>query len=1201
MRLRCSRSNPSLTATAAVLALTLLAYRSPACASLLLQQPPPASNGLSDSPPVPDDAAIQARIAELEQLGDLDEPARTELALLKEAHEFLQNAAEASQRTGALEELIAGAPEQVQSIQQQLEQPLDDRPIDFAGDVTLDSLRSRLAQAQADIEAQRTARQQLEQEAADRDARRTEFPNLAGAARTRLDEINAALATPVPGDPADRVAEARLLRLQAERAKLQSLLRRYELEQRSDEPQRELLRLRRQLAERSIRQAEVQAELLRNAVTDKQRQAAAEAEQAALAARLDAANDHELVQEIALENQRLAKQALNLSPRIADASADLQQARRLLSSERLGFETIQERVKLGVSEELGRMLRLHDAALPDTGELRMRLADRDALIGRARLERLEQDRRQLNLVDLESEIDRRMNAFQSSIDDAERDVIRQAMRTQLEEQRSTYLPTLIQAYDLYIDSTLTELDQAERDLLALVDEYRTFIRERILWVRSATPLYEHSYADQLEGFKWLFSLDHWGTALRATWRQAMQRPLPPIAGAVLIALLLALKPALVRRLQQIALDVSRPSTDTFARTLVAAAISVLLALPGPLLLLLAGWGLRLDSAASAEAEFTGAIAAGLYRTGTIWFAINLVGSLCRPGGLAEAHFRWRPHNLQLTRRHIRWFAPLILPLAFLFNVFAEALTGATELNPRFDAAAQLCFLLSMVVCAVVAYRILHPRTGVLRDIISRHSGGWLDRLKMLWFPSIVLAILALGGLAAAGYAYTAQQLERRAVSTAWLVLAVVVANAFLVRWLLLAQRTMAIAQLRKVRAARAEGESARPASTSGPGSAVPEPSAIDDMVVDVSEVSAQSRQLLRSAAYLIVLFGIWIIWVDVLPALSRLREIELWSRVVDVASSVSADGGTGALRTIQQTFPITIADLLLAVFVAIATFVVATNIPGLLEITVLQNLPLGRSRRYAITTITRYVITIAGMVTAFGILGITWSKVQWLAAAITVGLGFGLQEIFANFVSGLIILFEQPIRVGDTVTVGTMEGTVSRIRMRATTIVDWNRKEFIIPNKEFVTGSVVNWTLTDQITRVVIPLGIAYGSDVPQAKALLLQLARDHPDVLKTPEPRALFQRFGESALDLELRVFVPTVDHMLAVRDDLNSAIDRAFRKAGIDIAFPQRDIHIRSINAVLPIETRDDGLAPRDGAAALDDGSKTMPAKSDVPTSRL
>ncbi len=183
-----------------------------------------------------------------------------------------------------------------------------------------------------------------------------------------------------------------------------------------------------------------------------------------------------------------------------------------------------------------------------------------------------------------------------------------------------------------------------------------------------------------------------------------------------------------------------------------------------------------------------------------------------------------------------------------------------------------------------------------------------------------------------------------------------------------------------------------------------------------------------------------------------------------------------------------------------------------------------------------------------------------------MGLGFGLQEIFANFVSGLIILFERPIRVGDVVTVGEVSGTVSRIRTRATWITAFDRKELLVPNKEFVTGQLINWTLSDAVLRLSIPVGIAYGSDTNRAIEVLEQVAKKSWRVLADPRPHVFFIAFGDSSLSFELRVFVRSADQLFAARHDLHMGIDKAFREAGIEIAFPQRDLHLRSV----PVEMK-------------------------------
>jgi len=205
-----------------------------------------------------------------------------------------------------------------------------------------------------------------------------------------------------------------------------------------------------------------------------------------------------------------------------------------------------------------------------------------------------------------------------------------------------------------------------------------------------------------------------------------------------------------------------------------------------------------------------------------------------------------------------------------------------------------------------------------------------------------------------------------------------------------------------------------------------------------------------------------------------------------------------------------------------------------------------------------YVIVGVGVSVFFSILGGSWSQIQWLVAALSVGIGFGMQEIVANFISGLIILFERPIRVGDTVTVGGVSGVVSRINIRATTITKYERQELLVPNKEFITSHLLNWTLTEPITRVRIPVGIAYGSDVVQAMILMKEAAEEHEKVMDDPAPSVIFESFGDNALGLLLRAFLPSLENRVSTNTDLHKAINHKFNEAGIVIAFPQRDIQL-------------------------------------------
>jgi potassium efflux system protein len=160
----------------------------------------------------------------------------------------------------------------------------------------------------------------------------------------------------------------------------------------------------------------------------------------------------------------------------------------------------------------------------------------------------------------------------------------------------------------------------------------------------------------------------------------------------------------------------------------------------------------------------------------------------------------------------------------------------------------------------------------------------------------------------------------------------------------------------------------------------------------------------------------------------------------------------------------------------------------------------------------------------------------------------------------LILLFERPVRLGDVVTIQGVTGTVTRIRMRATTITNWDRQEFVVPNKSLITDTILNWTLSASVSRIVINVGVAYGSDTERARQILLDAASDHDNVMDEPAPMATFEQFADSTLNLVLRCYVPDLDYRLRTISELHTEINRRFSEAGIEIAFPQQDIHIRS-----------------------------------------
>jgi small-conductance mechanosensitive channel len=265
------------------------------------------------------------------------------------------------------------------------------------------------------------------------------------------------------------------------------------------------------------------------------------------------------------------------------------------------------------------------------------------------------------------------------------------------------------------------------------------------------------------------------------------------------------------------------------------------------------------------------------------------------------------------------------------------------------------------------------------------------------------------------------------------------------------------------------------------------------------------------------------------------------------------------LFEINQT-PITLASILLF-FVFLALFFIVSRILNrVLLRRLLTRFHIDEGIRYTIIRINHYVVMIVGTLLAFQFIGINLSGLAVILGFLSVGIGFGLQNITSNFVSGIILLFERPIRVGDRVTVGEVEGDVLAINMRATMIQSLTNISIIVPNSEFVSGRVVNWSHGDPKIRIDLEVGVSYSSDLDTVLDALQSVAAEHPKVLSVPKPDVLLTSFGDSSWNMMLRVWVGDPKGHYNVRSELNQAVVRKFREVGVEIPFPQRDLHVRS-----------------------------------------
>ena len=524
-----------------------------------------------------------------------------------------------------------------------------------------------------------------------------------------------------------------------------------------------------------------------------------------------------------------------------------------------------------------------------------------------------------------------------------------------------------------------------------------------------------------------------------------------------------------------------------------------------------------------------------------WLYFAFMLAMLRPNGIAYRHFNMPQSSNAVFRKilkHSVWVIGLLLNTS-IFN-------NATEYGIAYDVIGQAMTVLVLV--SVLFVVVPGFRMGIATyQKAASYKRDAKPMLLGLVRILLVLAPIALIVLIVMGYYYTATQIIEHLVASYFAIVTWIIIRNMVYRGFNVSSRRLSYRRLQEKRAlAQAKAQ----AQQNGQEQTVEtEDSALvlQDDAISVSDIKNQMLKITDLVLWT-ALFGLlyWV-WSDLVTVAYYLKEITLWQQAT-----------TTEAGTVMES--ITLLNLLVAMIVLIVTYILVKNLGGLLETLVFSNLNLSQGTPYTITTIFTYLLIIIGASIAFASLGMSWSKLQWLFTALSVGLGFGMQEIFGNFVSGIIILFERPVRVGDMVTIGSFNGTVSKIRIRATTLIDNDRKEVIVPNKAFITERVVNWALTSSMTRLVISVGVAYGSDLELVKRLLLQAAEENEAVLKDPAPAAYFLTFGASTLDHELRVYVGQLSDRIRTIDALNRRIDELFMANNIEIAFNQLDIFIKN-----------------------------------------
>ena len=667
----------------------------------------------------------------------------------------------------------------------------------------------------------------------------------------------------------------------------------------------------------------------------------------------------------------------------------------------------------------------------------------------------------------------------------------------------------------------TALQRLHQERFRLLDELERFVRSKAFRIRDGEllgwPVVQRVDAEIRAVLAWAgrcFSSTSMGGM-----REMARSPATILYGLLLFPLLPVILFLLRQRIRRFVKNRNQRTIDVGRRFWdrpVAIGGGLISAALLPIYLFLAG---RICGAANIHPELDPVLARILASTSILLFIWLIGRSFFAGRGTAQVQLHLHPDASHALYRSLR----LALISAAFFLLPWDLLR-----RPPFalEALPRITYTLFTIGAGVAIFLLLRPSSPFVKLFLARNPRG---RLRRTW-PALVFVItvlmLVIVGFDVAGFRYGSLQLARSFL----LSLLVLFLAPPLYSWLLDVIR--ALTRRRQ-----------KSASTAAPGEEDrPEEGSAERLVGFVRTL------LVIGVALLLASF--WGIDEQAFRTLDEMR-----------------------LNSVDAEQAVTVADVLVFMVLIVSTIWFLRVLPGIFEFLVFSRINVDSGVRYAILTISQYALFTVGMLMALSTISLDLSRLGWLLAAMGVGLGFGLQEIVSNFVSGIILLLERPIRVGDVVTIAGVSGSVRRINIRATTLLNFDRQEVIIPNRKLITGDVTNWTGSDTINRLVIQIGVAYGSDVDLVTRTLEGVIRDQPEVLRDPAPSVLFMKHGESSLDFEVRVFIPDPSVKMGVMDRMNKAINRSLAEQAIEIPFPQRDLHVRSSTPSVTFEgTGDD-----------------------------
>lgn len=1073
----------------------------------------------------PDTAQIKQALDAAKSDKDTPNQAET-IDALQTTLNWLDEQQKSLNNTRNYQQIIDDFPQISRELRQQMV-ALTDNPKTVRNTMTAAELDQEILQVSSQLLEESRQAQQEQDRAREISDSLAQLPQQQTDARRALNEIERRLqGQPSPATP---LAQAQLAARQAESAAQKARVDELELAQLSANNRQELARMRGEIHQRRAGQLDAGLQELRTQLNSRRQH---EAEQALEKTEQLAENSGELPLNISKQfrvNRELSA-ALNQQAQRMDLVASQQRtAVNQTIQVRQALSTIREQSQwLGVSNVLGEALRAQVARLPEMPKPQQL----DSEMGQLRVQRLHYE----DLLEHQQQL-RQIRQNDGTPLTAEQ---RKILEAQLKTQRELIGSLLSGSDNLILE--VTKLKVANGQLEDALKEVKEATHRYLFWTADVSALHLSFPLDLVRDLKSLLSLDTLGQMGGALVMMFTSREtvLPIVGALLLVGLSLSSRRHYRDFLNRSASRVGKVTQDRFGLTVRTVFWSILVALPLPVLWMALGYGLQ------HAWPYPIAVATGYGVTATVplLWAFMISAGFARARGLFIVHFRWQQNRVARAMRFYSLCIGFVVPLIML-------LIGFDNLDDRQFSATlgRLCFIL---ICGALSLVTVSLKRAGIPLYLDKEGNGDNFVTNLLW--NLMIAIPLIAALASCiGYLATAQALLARVETSLAIWFLLLVIYHIIRRWMLIQRRRIAFDRARNRRAdilaQRAKGEEDATATQNHS-----EAQDVDEPVIDLDAISAQSLRLVRSILTLIALVSVIVLWSEIHSAFGFLENIRLW----DASTTVQG---------VESLQPITLGSVLIAILVLIITTQLVRNMPALLELALLQHLNLTPGTGYAITTLTKYLLILIGGLTGFSMIGIDWSKLQWLIAALGVGLGFGLQEIFVNFISGLIILFEKPIRIGDTVTIRDLTGSITRINTRATTITDWDRKEIIVPNKAFITEQFINWSLSDSVTRVVLTIPAAAEANSEEVTSVLLAAAQRCQYVLETPPPEAYLVDLQQGIQLFELRIHAAEMGHRMPLRHELHQQILRGYQEHGLEMPFPPFQVRMETLGRKTPV----------------------------------